>query len=36
MAVGGGTGTKIPAVVIHVLVHECHRLSRYGAEVNVP
>jgi hypothetical protein len=35
MATGCGTGTEIPAVVIHVLINARHRPSRYGAEVNV-
>ena len=36
MAPGAGSGTKIPAGVIHVLIHGRHRPSRYEAEVNVP
>jgi hypothetical protein len=36
MAPGAGSGTTVPANVIHVLIHGRHRQSRYEAEVNVP
>jgi hypothetical protein len=36
MAPGDGAGTGIPADVIHTLMKGRHRVSRYGAEVNVP
>ena len=36
MASGHGSGTGIPADMIRLLIDGRHRVSRYGAEVNVP
>jgi hypothetical protein len=36
MTPDAGSGTMIPASVIHVLIDGRHRQSRYEAEVNVP
>jgi hypothetical protein len=35
MAPGAGSGTNIPAAVIHASISGRHRRSRYEAEVNV-